>query len=75
MTAFVRTPERLKEFGHRIAVIQAHVLNSTELERALGGQDAVLSGFGAREPEWPAGRPLAQWPRLEAGRSDDLGNR
>ena len=22
---------------------------------------------------WPSGRPLAQWPRLEAGRSDDLG--
>jgi predicted dithiol-disulfide oxidoreductase (DUF899 family) len=21
---------------------------------------------------WPAGRPIAQWPRLEAGRSDDL---
>ncbi len=21
---------------------------------------------------WPAGRPLAQWPRLDAGRSDDL---
>jgi hypothetical protein len=23
--------------------------------------------------EWPGGRPIAQWPRLEAGRSDDLG--
>jgi predicted dithiol-disulfide oxidoreductase (DUF899 family) len=23
--------------------------------------------------EWPSGRPLAQWPRLDAGRSDDLG--
>jgi len=22
---------------------------------------------------WPEGRPIAQWPRLEAGRSDDLG--
>jgi uncharacterized protein DUF899 len=22
---------------------------------------------------WPEGRPTAQWPRLEAGRSDDLG--
>jgi hypothetical protein len=21
---------------------------------------------------WPEGRPLAQWPRLDAGRSDDL---
>jgi predicted dithiol-disulfide oxidoreductase (DUF899 family) len=24
-------------------------------------------------PVWPGGRPIAQWPRLEAGRSDDLG--
>jgi len=23
---------------------------------------------------WPEGRPIAQWPRLQAGRSDDLGN-
>jgi len=23
-------------------------------------------------PAWPGGRPIAQWPRLEAGRSDDL---
>jgi predicted dithiol-disulfide oxidoreductase (DUF899 family) len=23
-------------------------------------------------PEWPQGRPIAQWPRLAAGRSDDL---
>ena len=26
------------------------------------------------QPEWPGGRPIAQWPRVEAGRSDDLGN-
>jgi len=25
-------------------------------------------------PEFPGGRPIAQWSRLEAGRSDDLGN-
>jgi hypothetical protein len=24
-------------------------------------------------PEWPTGRPIAQWPRLGAGHSDDLG--
>jgi predicted dithiol-disulfide oxidoreductase (DUF899 family) len=24
-------------------------------------------------PAWPAGRPIPQWSRLEAGRSDDLG--
>ena len=24
-------------------------------------------------PTWPGGRPIAQWSRLAAGRSDDLG--
>ena len=23
--------------------------------------------------QWPGGRPIPQWPRLQAGRSDDLG--
>jgi predicted dithiol-disulfide oxidoreductase (DUF899 family) len=26
-------------------------------------------------PAWPGGRPIAQWPRLQAGRSDDLTGR
>jgi predicted dithiol-disulfide oxidoreductase (DUF899 family) len=30
------------------------------------------SGSPTWQPEWPGGRPIAQWPRLEAGRSDDL---
>jgi predicted dithiol-disulfide oxidoreductase (DUF899 family) len=30
------------------------------------------SGSPAWQPEWPGGRPIAQWPRLEAGYSDDL---
>jgi predicted dithiol-disulfide oxidoreductase (DUF899 family) len=25
-------------------------------------------------PVWPGGRPIAQWPRLKAGRSDQLGS-
>ncbi len=25
------------------------------------------------DPEWPGGRPIPQWSRLKAGRSDDLG--
>jgi predicted dithiol-disulfide oxidoreductase (DUF899 family) len=32
------------------------------------------TGSPTWQPEWPGGRPIAQWPRLEAGRSDDLGN-
>jgi putative NADH-flavin reductase len=50
VTAFVRAPERLKTFGDRIAVIQGDVLNSAGLEKVMGGQDAVLSGFGPRVP-------------------------
>ncbi len=30
------------------------------------------TGSPTWQPEWPGGRPIAQWPRLEAGRSDDL---
>jgi putative NADH-flavin reductase len=50
VTALVRAPERLKESADRIKVIQGDVLNSAEIERALDGQDAVLSSFGPREP-------------------------
>lgn len=32
------------------------------------------SGPPTWEPEWPGGRPIAQWPRLDAGRLDDLRN-
>lgn len=31
------------------------------------------TGSPTWEPTWPGGRPIAQWPRLEAGRSDNLG--
>jgi predicted dithiol-disulfide oxidoreductase (DUF899 family) len=31
------------------------------------------SGSPTWQPVWPGGRPIAQWPRLKAGRSDDLG--
>lgn len=32
------------------------------------------SGPPTWEPVWPGGRPIAQWSRLDAGRSDDLGS-
>jgi putative NADH-flavin reductase len=50
VTAFVRSAERLKTFGDRITVRQGDLLNVGELERAIGGHDAVLSGFGPRVP-------------------------
>jgi putative NADH-flavin reductase len=58
VTAFVRTPGRLKDFVDRIAVIQGDVLNSAELEQALEGQDVVLSCFGARKPRSTADADL-----------------
>jgi predicted dithiol-disulfide oxidoreductase (DUF899 family) len=33
------------------------------------------SGSPIWQPEWPGGRPIAQWPRPAAGRSDDLTTR
>jgi putative NADH-flavin reductase len=50
VTAFVRSPEGLKSFQGRVTVIQGDVLNRAELERAVEGHDAVLSGFGPRVP-------------------------
>src|SRR5438477_7339098 len=50
VTAFVRSPERLKPFRDRIIVKQGDLLNSAELERVIQGHDAVLSGFGPRLP-------------------------
>lgn len=32
------------------------------------------AGSPTWQPEWPGGRPIAQWPRIEAGHSDDLGS-
>lgn len=50
VTAFVRSPERLRKFGDRIIVKQGDLLNSGELRQAIQGHDAVLSGFGPRVP-------------------------
>jgi len=50
VTAFVRSPERLKPFANRISIKQGNLLNSVELEAVVRGQDAVLSGFGPRLP-------------------------
>ncbi len=50
VTAFVRSPERLKPFGNRITVKQGDLLNPAELAKAISGHDAILSGFGPRVP-------------------------
>jgi putative NADH-flavin reductase len=60
VTAFVRSPERLKPFQDRITIKQGDLLNSTELERVIEGHDAVLSGFGPRVPISKADANLLQ---------------
>jgi putative NADH-flavin reductase len=50
VTAFVRSPERLKRFWNHITVKQGDLLNSAELGSIIKGYDAVLSGFGPRVP-------------------------
>jgi putative NADH-flavin reductase len=50
VTAFVRSPERLKPFGDHITVRQGNLLNAAEREPVIKGHEAVLSGFGPRLP-------------------------
>ena len=50
ITAFVRSPDALKPFGDRIAVLRGDPLNSSELVRVMRGHDAILSSLGPRVP-------------------------
>ena len=50
VTAFVRSPERLKPFAGQITVKQGDLLNSTALAGVMEDHDAVLSVFGPRVP-------------------------
>ena len=60
VTAFVRSPDRLKPFRDRITIKQGDLLNSDELEQVVTGHDAVLSGFGPRIPVLKADADLLQ---------------
>jgi putative NADH-flavin reductase len=60
VTAFVRAPDALKRFGDRIVVIRGNLLNASELARVLQGHEAVLSGFGPRQPISKADGTLLQ---------------
>jgi putative NADH-flavin reductase len=50
VTAFVRSPVRLKEFENHINIRQGDLLNTASLQEVIRGHDAVLSGFGPRVP-------------------------
>jgi putative NADH-flavin reductase len=60
VTAFVRSPDRLKTFRDRIAIKQGNLLSSNELEEVMKDHDAVLSGFGPRVPISKADANLLQ---------------
>jgi putative NADH-flavin reductase len=60
VTAFVRSPERLKLFRDKITIRQGDLLNSAELEKVIQGHDAVVSGFGPRVPIAKADTNLLQ---------------
>jgi putative NADH-flavin reductase len=50
VTAFVRSPDAVKPYADRIAIRQGELLNSSDLQSAIAGHDAVLSAFGPRVP-------------------------
>jgi putative NADH-flavin reductase len=60
VTAFVRSPERLKPLRDQITIKQGNLLNSAELEKVIQGHDAVVSGFGPRVPISKADANLLQ---------------
>ncbi len=60
VSAFVRDPERLKEHGDRITIVRGDILHSSELQKAMEGQDAILSAFGPRTPLLKAEADLLQ---------------
>lgn len=60
VTAFVRAADALKRYGDRIITIRGNLLNTSELQRALEGHDAVLSAFGPRLPVAKADATLLQ---------------
>jgi putative NADH-flavin reductase len=50
VTAFVRSPDAVKPYADRITIRQGDLLNSSDLQNAIAGHEAVLSAFGPRVP-------------------------
>lgn len=48
VTAFARSPEKLRGEGPRLKVLKGDVLDEESLSRAMDGQDAVISALGHR---------------------------
>jgi putative NADH-flavin reductase len=58
VTAFVRNPAAMNGFRERIAIVQGNLLTSAEMDHAIAGHDAILSGFGPRVPVSKADKTL-----------------
>ena len=50
ITAFVRSRGRLEALDGRITVVEGDLINGSQLERVIAGQEVVVSGFGPRAP-------------------------
>ncbi len=50
VTALVRSPDQLKQFGDQITVERGDLLSSVDLQQVTQGHDAVVSTFGPRVP-------------------------
>jgi putative NADH-flavin reductase len=50
VTAFVRNPAAMLRFRNRIAIVDGNLLSRADMELAISGHDAILSGFGPRVP-------------------------
>ncbi len=48
VTAFARTPDKITQKNENLVVVQGEARDRESLERAMKGQDAVLSAFGPR---------------------------
>jgi putative NADH-flavin reductase len=47
VTAFVRDPAKLKTTGDKLTVVQGDMLDAAAVERAVNGQDVVISALGS----------------------------
>jgi len=47
VTAFIRNPSKLSVKHEKLAVVQGDMLDPASLERAIAGQDAVISALGS----------------------------
>ncbi|MEP7197829.1 MAG: NAD(P)H-binding protein [Saprospiraceae bacterium] len=50
VTAFVRTPTKLKITHNNLQLVQGDIMNSVSVENAVKGKDVVISALGASSP-------------------------